>query len=80
MGKAQFSSLIEVFEHYGRSNLIAIDNLRQIIFYTANGYQPEYVCENGVKPNRITCWFLKEKTKDIYKKWQNNKPQSITHD
>lgn len=75
MGRIHFNSLEEVFECYGRSNLVAIDNLQQIIFYTANGFQPEYIYENTVKPGRITCWFLKEKTQDIYKKWQNNKPQ-----
>lgn len=74
MGKIHFSTLDELFEYYGRSKLIAIDNLRQIIFYTANGYQPEYICENAMKPSRITCWFLKEKTQDVYKKWQSNKP------
>ena len=70
-----FMSLDEVFECYGRENLVAIDNLKQIIFYTGNGCQPKFVCENELKPGKITAWFLKDETSYVYKKWKENKPE-----
>ena len=69
-----FSSLEEAFDCYGRENLVAIDNLTQIIFYTKNGCQPRFVFENQTKPGRITAWFLKDETAWIYRQWMNNAP------
>ena len=71
MNKIQFSSLEDVFECYGRGNLVAIDNLSQIIFYTSHGCQPKFVIENEIKPGRITCWFLKSESSYIYQQWQD---------
>ena len=71
----QFTSLEEVFDCYGRGNLVAIDNIKQIIFYTSHGCQPKYICENEVKKNRITAWFHKDETRFIYKKWMENAPK-----
>ena len=64
-----FNTLDECIECYGRENLIAIDNLRQIIFYTANGVQPEFVSENELKKGKISCWFHKGKTAIVYHRW-----------
>lgn len=64
-----FRSLEEVFECYGRENLVAIDYLPQIIFYTAHGCQPRYICENELKPGRLTAWFLKSESNWAYKQW-----------
>ncbi len=69
MKTIDFKTLEEVFECYGRENLIAIDNIRQIIFYTKHGCQPKFVWENEVNPGRITAWFLKNETSFVYKKW-----------
>lgn len=69
MNKIQFSSLEEVFECYGRSNLIPIDNLEQIIFYTSHGCQPKFIYENEIKPGKLSCWFQKDETSFVYKKW-----------
>lgn len=69
MGNLKLRTLQEVFEYYGRENLVAIDNLAQIIFYTSHGYQPKYVCENELKKGRMTAWYLKEESKPVYKKW-----------
>ena len=69
MSNFRFKTLDEVIECYGRENLIPIDNIRQIIFYTANGCQPEFVCENELKPERITCWFHKGKSAISYSRW-----------
>lgn len=74
MERKEFKSLEECFEYYGRGNLIAIDNLRQIIFYTQNGYQPVFVYENEKKIGKIAAWFLKNDTIHIYKKWLSAAP------
>ena len=66
-----FSSLDECIEYYGRENLIAIDNLKQIIYYTTSGCQPKYVCEHELKPGKISAWFLKKDTNTVYSKWMN---------
>lgn len=74
MKTIKFNSLDEAIDCYGRENLIAIDNIKQIIFYTHYGCQPKFVFENEVKPGKITAWFLKNETNFIYQKWLNNKP------
>lgn len=66
----------DCFECYGRGNLIAIDNLSQIIFYTQKGCQPKFVYENEKKIGKITAWFLKSETNYIYKEWLGYKPAS----
>ncbi len=74
MKNIYFKTLEEAFECYGRDNLIAIDNLPQIIFYTKNGCQPKFVFENQNKQGRITAWFSKQETYYIYKKWHDSAP------
>ena len=74
MKNIQFISLDDCIECYGRENLIAIDTLSQIIFYTKNGCQPKFVCENELKPGKISAWFLKSETMFIYKAWLKNRP------
>ncbi|MCD8290010.1 MAG: hypothetical protein LUC91_00730 [Prevotella sp.] len=71
MKTMDFESLDEVFECYGRENLIPIDNLRQLIFYAKHGCQPRFVYENEKKPGRITGWYLKSETSHVYHKWMN---------
>lgn len=71
----QFDSLEECIECYGRENLVAIDNLSQIIFYTKNGCQPKFVFENETKPGKLSAWFLKDETNFVYKKWRSNAPK-----
>lgn len=75
MTTIQFESLEEAVECYGRGNLIAIDNIKQIIFYTANGCQPKFVWENENQPGKLTCWFLKNETNYVYQKWMANRPK-----
>lgn len=70
-----FKSLDEVIDCYGRENLVAIDNLKQIIFYTKNGCQPKFVRENETKNGKISCWFLKSETSYVYKLWQDSRPK-----
>ena len=74
MKSINFENLEEAIACYGRENLIPIDNLKQIIFYTGHGCQPKFVFENELKPGKITAWFLKNETSFIYKKWCENAP------
>ncbi len=71
---SKFKTLEEVFDCYGRGNLVAVGNIKQIIHYTTHGCQPEFLYESEVDKGRITAWFHKEKTKDVYKTWMNNRP------
>lgn len=75
MKNINFTTLDEAIDCYGRENLVAVDNLKQIIFYTQNGCQPRFVFENEMKPGKITAWFLKSETAYVYKKWMENNPK-----
>lgn len=70
MKSLNFETLEEAIECYGRENLIPIDNLKQIIFYTRHGCQPRFIFENELKPGKLTAWFLKSETNYVYRKWQ----------
>lgn len=74
MKNIKFKSLEEVIECYGRDNIIAIDCIKQVIFYTKYGCQPKFICENEVKQGKITCWFLKSETTYVYQRWLENRP------
>jgi hypothetical protein len=74
MRTINFENLEEAIECYGRENLIPIDNLKQVIFYTSHGCQPKFVFENELKPGRITAWFLKGETSYVYRKWCESAP------
>ena len=74
MGNIDFISLEEAFECYGKENLIPIDCLKQIIFYTKHGCQPKFVWESEDKEGRIVGWFLKSETSYVYKRWLANRP------
>ena len=67
-----FLTLEEAIECYGRENLIPIDCIKQIIFYTQHGCQPRFIWEKENKPGQITAWFLKSETNYIYRKWMQN--------
>ena len=69
MKTIEFESLNEAIDCYGRDNLIAIDCIKQIIFYTSHGCQPKFLFENQTKPGKISAWFLKSETSFVYKKW-----------
>lgn len=68
----KFDNLDEAIECYGRENLIPIDNLHQVIFYTRNGCQPKFIFENETKPGKLSAWFLKNETSYVYKKWMTS--------
>ncbi len=74
MKTIRFESLAEAIECYGRENLVAIDCIKQIIFYTSHGCQPKFIWEKETEPGKLTCWYLKSETNFVYKKWCNSKP------
>jgi hypothetical protein len=74
MKSIQFTTLEEVFDCYGRENLIPIDNLSQIIEYTKHGCQPKFIYESEVKPGKLTGWFLRSESAFVYKKWMESHP------
>lgn len=74
MKNINFETLEEAIDCYGRENLIPIDNIKQQIFYAKNGCQPKFIWEKEGTDGRITCWFLKNETNYVYKKWLNNRP------
>ena len=69
-------NLDELFEVYGRGNLVAIDNIKQIIFYVKHGCQPRFVWEKESEKGKMTCWFLKVETQFVWKKWMESRPDS----
>lgn len=77
MKSINFENLEEAISCYGRENLIPIDSIKQILFYTKNGCQPKFVFENEIKPGKITAWFLKGETSFIYKKWCETSPKRV---
>lgn len=74
MKQMTFTSLDEVIDCYGRENIVAIDCIKQIIFYVTHGCQPKFVYEHEKKPGMISAWFLKSETNYVYRQWMQNKP------
>ena len=74
MKTIHFDSLAEAIECYGRENLVAIDCIKQIIFYTTHGCQPKFIWEKETEPGKLTCWYLKSETNYVYRKWCDDKP------
>lgn len=72
----KLETLQDVFDCYEKDNLIPIDLLKQIIFYTAKGVQPVFICESEKEKRKgqLVCWFLKSETQWVYKTWVENKP------
>ena len=70
----KFYSLEEAKSVYGENSLVPITSLKQLIFYTKHGLQPEFVWESEKENGRIVFWFHKKKSELIYKRWCENKP------
>ena len=75
MKSIRFKTLDEAISCYGRENLVAIDCIKQIIFYTSYGCQPKFVWEKENAHGKLTAWFLKSETNYVYRKWMENKPE-----
>lgn len=71
----KFYSLEEAKSVYGEESLIPISQLKQIIFYTQHGLQPEFIWESEKDSGKIVAWFHKKKSELIYKRWQKQRPK-----
>lgn len=76
ISKLKLETLQDVFDCYGKDNLICLDLLKQIIFYTKLGIQPVFTCESEKESRKgqLVCWFLKSETQWVYQKWKENRP------
>ncbi len=76
MARFKLETKKDVMDCYGEENLVPIDLIKQIIFYTSRGVQPVFTCksEKEDKKGRLVCWFLKSETRWVYKKWKENRP------
>ncbi len=75
----KLETIQDVFCCYGEENLVCLDLLKQIIFYTSKGVQPIFVCESEKEERKgqLVCWFLKSETQWVYQKWKENRPKKI---
>lgn len=76
MKSINFNTLQEAKDAYGEENLVAIDCLKQIIFYITHGCQPRFVWESEKDGGRITAWFLKYETKNVRDMWERTNPNA----
>lgn len=76
ISRIKLETLQDAFDCYGKENLVPIDLLKQIIFYTSKGVQPVFTCESEKEERKgqLVCWFLKSETQWVYKKWKENRP------
>ena len=76
ISRIKLETLQDALECYGKENLVPIDLLKQIIFYTSKGVQPVFTCESEKEERKgqLVCWFLKSETQWVYKKWKENRP------
>lgn len=76
ISRIKLETVQDVFDCYGKDNLVPIDFLKQIIFYTSKGIQPvfTYESEKEDRKGQLVCWFLKSETQWAYKKWKGNRP------
>ena len=70
-----FNSLDEVYECYGKENIVPITQLPQIIFYTSKWrVQPKRIEESEKNHGHLCCFFHKGETKKCYEEWMRNRP------
>ena len=76
ISKLKLETIQDAFDCYGEKNLVPIDLIKQIIFYTSKGVQPVFTCESEKEERKgqLVCWFLKPETQWVYKKWKENRP------
>lgn len=73
-----FNSIEEVYECYGKDNIVPITNLRQVIFYTSKKYsvQPKWIEESTKTEGHMCFYFHKGETAKCYTAWMENRPQN----
>lgn len=70
----KFETIEEVKHYLGSENLVAITNLKQIIFYCKLNIQPQWIDESIENEGRIVAYYLKSESQFAFKKWQDNRP------
>lgn len=69
-----FKSLEDVYDCYGKSNIVPITNIKQIIFYTSKyRIQPKWITQSDRNEGHLVCYFHKGETKDAYEVWMKNR-------
>lgn len=73
----KFRDLQSAIDCYGRTNLVPVTQLKQILFYTRRGLQPVFISEHETNQGILTCWYLKDETKYAYKAWGKMRPTEV---
>ena len=73
-----FTSLTEVYECYGKENIVPLTSLPQVIFYIKNfSLQPKWIDESDRNQGHIVFYFHKGETKKAYSEWMKNRPVKV---
>lgn len=64
-----FRSLEEVYECYGKENILKIVNIRQILFYAKCKCQPKWIDESEYD-NKLVAYYFKPETDICWKRWK----------
>jgi len=69
----RFKTLEEAMEFYGKDNVIALLNLRQILSYAAWGVQPIFICESEFD-KKLVAYYYQPDTDEAWSRWRSAKP------
>ena len=77
--KQIFDSLDEVKEAFGEDGIIAITEIKQVIFYISRyNFQPVWISAYEIRKGRMAYYFIKAETKKPYTDWMTNRPKKNT--
>jgi len=68
-----FKTPNDVIEYYGKSNIISLVNLRQILTYATWGVQPVFIYESEFD-RKLVAYYLQSDTDEVWVRWRNTKP------
>ena len=69
-----FKTPNDVIDYYGKTNIIALINLRQILTYANWNVQPKFIYESEFD-KKLVAYYLQSETTEVWKRWLSNKPQ-----
>ena len=74
--KQTFDSLDEIKEAFGEDGIIAIPEMKLVIFYISRyNIQPIWIAPSEKKSDRMAYYFIKAETKQPYTDWMTNRPK-----
>lgn len=77
--KQIFDSLDEIKEAFGEDGIIAITEIKQVIFYISRyNIQPVWISPSEKRTGRMAYYFIKAETKKPYTDWMTNRPKKNT--